>query len=81
MKLKVADRSAAARACCALLLVFCAGLVFHGQGAFYRPELHLDFLGSKAVLVNIDPQKAYTRTDLFAMDFLEAYRAGELGEG
>ena len=40
----------AIRAALALAVVVLAGCVFPGQGAFYRADLHLDLLGSKAVL-------------------------------
>lgn len=42
--------SPGARALAALACVLLLGCVYHGQGAFFRPELHLDLLGSKAVL-------------------------------
>lgn len=43
-------RSPGARAGLALGLVLLLGCVFHGNGAFFRPGLHLDLLGSKAVI-------------------------------
>jgi ribose transport system permease protein len=39
-----------ARATAALLLVFAAGLVWNGNGAFFQPGLHLDLVGSKGVI-------------------------------
>ena len=42
--------SAAARAALALLVVLLLGCLFPGQGAFYRPSLHLDLWGSEGVI-------------------------------
>jgi ribose transport system permease protein len=40
----------AARAAIALALVLLLGCVFHGQRAFFSPDLHLDLWGSKGVI-------------------------------
>src|SRR5262249_43432153 len=39
-----------ARAAAALLLVFAAGLVWNGDGAFFQQRTHLDLVGSKGVI-------------------------------
>lgn len=43
-------RSPLLRALTALLLVLALGAVFHGNGAFYQPRLHLDLLGALGVV-------------------------------
>jgi ribose transport system permease protein len=50
LRARLAALPPVARAATALLLVFAAGLVWNGDGAFFQRGLHLDLVGSKGVI-------------------------------